>query len=62
MLYTSYDEGVYCIPVMMRGRIVQQLCERKERISSVFSSHCQCFLALLVYFLSEGLHTLSLLF
>ena len=25
LLYASYDEGTYCMPVMMRGPIVHQL-------------------------------------
>ena len=31
LLYASYDEGAYCTPVMMRGRIVRQLCVGRNR-------------------------------
>ena len=42
VLYASYDEGVYCTPVKMRGHIVRHVHTRKNILKASFAGF-SCF-------------------
>ena len=42
-MYASYDERTYCMPVIMRGHIVRQLCERSGKERKILEKNFEFF-------------------